>query len=155
MKAISNTQFISPALASRQNLDIRPGDTVRVHVKIEEKGKTRIQMYEGLVLACKHGKEAGGTITVRKVSHGVGVERIFPIYSPMIDKIEVIRRSSVRRSKLYFIREKVTRDIRHKMRNFIEYFSTTTDLIPKDVPLEESPVEEETKTEESEALKAE
>ncbi|MBP9821441.1 MAG: 50S ribosomal protein L19 [Candidatus Pacebacteria bacterium] len=141
MKAISNTQFISPALASRQNLDIRPGDTVRVHVKIEEKGKTRIQLFEGLVLACKHGKESGGTVTVRKVSHGVGVERIFPIYSPMIDKIEVVRRSKVRRSKLYFIREKVTRDIRHKMRNFIEYFSSTTDLIPKDAPLEEAPEE--------------
>lgn len=138
MKAISNTQFISPNLASRKDLDVRTGDTVRVHVKIEEKGKTRVQLFEGLVIAAKHGKEAGGTITVRKISHGVGVERIFPIYSPMIDKLEVIRRSKVRRSKLYFIREKVTRDIRRKMRNFIEYFSSSSDLIPAEAPLEEA-----------------
>lgn len=141
---ITNTQFISPELASRRDLDVRAGDTVRVHVKIEEKGKTRIQLFEGLVLARKHGSESGGTITVRKVSHGVGVERIFPIYSPMIEKIEVIRRSRVRRSKLYFIREKVTRDIRRKMRNFIDYFSSSSDLIAKEEPMMEEVVEEAT-----------
>ena len=71
---------------SRQKLDIRAGDTVRVEQKIEEaKGKFRLQAFEGLVLAVKHGKEAGGTFTVRKVASGVGVEKIFPIYSPSID----------------------------------------------------------------------
>lgn len=122
------TQFIPRDVANRKDLDVRTGDTVRVSVKIEEKGKTRIQMFEGLVIARKHGAEAGGTITVRKISHGVGVERIFPLYSPSIEKIEVIRRTATRRSKLYFIREKVTRDIRKKMRNFVEFFASTNDL---------------------------
>ncbi len=130
MAHISATQFIPAALANRREMGIRSGDTVRVHVKIEEKGKTRIQLFEGLVIATKHGAEPGATFTVRKVSHGVGVERIFPLYSPMIDKIEIIRRTRVRRSKIYFIREKVTREIRRKLRNFAQFFSSTSDLAP-------------------------
>src|SRR3990167_5991515 len=101
---------ISPIdMGSRKNLDLRPGDTVRVYQKIEEKGKTRLQSFEGLVLARKHGTEAGATFTVRRVSSGVGVEKIFPLYSPMIDKIEITKRTRVRRAKLYYIREKVSR----------------------------------------------
>ena len=130
MAHISATQFIPTALANRREMGIRTGDTLRVHVKIEEKGKTRIQMFEGLVIATKHGSEPGATFTVRKVSHGVGVERIFPLYSPMIDKIEIVRRTRVRRSKIYFIREKVTREIRRKLRNFAQFFSSTSDLAP-------------------------
>jgi large subunit ribosomal protein L19 len=108
---------ISPVnVESRKKLDLRPGDTVRVHQKIEEKGKTRIQIFEGLVLARKHGTEAGGTFTVRRVSSGVGIEKIFPLYSPMIDKVEVVKRSRVRRAKLYFIREKVSREARRQLR---------------------------------------
>lgn len=108
---------ISPVdIASRKNLDLRPGDTVRVHQKIEEKGKTRIQIFEGLVLARKHGTEAGGTFTVRRVSSGVGVEKIFPLYSPMIDKIDIVKRATVRRAKLYYIREKVAREARRMLR---------------------------------------
>lgn len=139
--ATNATQFLPKDVANRKDLDIRTGDTVRVSVKIEEKGKTRIQMFEGLVIARKHGAEAGGTITVRKVSHGVGVERIFPIYSPSIEKIEVIRRTSVRRAKLYFIREKVTRDIRKKMRNFVEFFASSANL-PKAEEMMEEVVED-------------
>ena len=76
------TVKISPVdVEARKNLDLRSGDTVRVHQKIEEKGKYRIQVFEGLVLARKHGREAGGTFTVRRVSSGVGVEKIFPLYS--------------------------------------------------------------------------
>lgn len=111
-------KHISPVnVEERKTLGIRPGDTVRVHQKIQEKGKTRIQVFEGLVIAKKHGNEAGGTFTVRATHSGVGVERIFTLYSPLIDKIEIVRRSKVRRAKLYYIREKVAREIRRAMRN--------------------------------------
>lgn len=131
------TQFIPRDVANRKDLDIRTGDTVKVSIKIEEKGKVRIQAFEGLVIARKHGTEAGGTFTVRKISHGVGVERIFPLYSPSLEKIEVLRRTRVRKSKLYFIREKVTRDIRRKMRNFVGFFASTSDLAQPEDMMEE------------------
>lgn len=105
------------AMAERKNLPIRAGATVKVSLKIEEKGKTRLQVFEGLVLAVKGGKGNGAMFTVRKVASGVGVEKIFPLYSPSIEKIEIVRQSGVRRAKLYFIREKVTRDVRRKMRH--------------------------------------
>jgi large subunit ribosomal protein L19 len=108
---------ISPVVEERKALDLRSGDTVKVYQKIQEKGKTRLQVFEGLVLARKHGKEAGATFTVRKMSAGYGIERIFPLYSPMIDKIEVIRRAKVRRSKLYYIRTKMAKEISRQMRN--------------------------------------
>lgn len=111
-------RVISPVkVDERAKLDLRSGDTIRVWQKIIEKGKTRLQAFEGLVLARKHGTEAGGTFTVRRVASGVGVEKIFPLYSPMIDKIEVVKRSKVRRSKLYHIREKAAKDVRRQMRN--------------------------------------
>ena len=103
-------------MKAREALDIRPGDTIRVWQKIEEKGKTRLQAFEGLVLARKHGKEAGGTFTVRRVASGVGVEKVFPLYSPMIDSVEIVKRALVRRAKLYFIREKVSREARRLLR---------------------------------------
>ncbi len=89
--------------------DLRPGVTVRVHQKIREmntKGeeKERIQVYEGIIIARKHGHEAGATITVRKISNGIGVEKIFPLNSPNVVKIEAIKQATVRRSKLYFLR---------------------------------------------------
>ncbi len=100
----------------RKKTDLRAGDTVRISQKIQEKGKTRLQMFEGLVLARKHGTEAGATFTVRRVSGGYGVEKIFPLYSPLIDKIEVVRRAKVRRSKLYYVRDKVAKEINRQMR---------------------------------------
>ena len=112
-------------METRKNLDLRPGDTVRVFQKIEEKGKFRLQAFEGLVLARKHGTEAGATFTVRRVASGVGVEKIFPIYSPMIDKIEIIKRSRVRRAKLYYIRDKVARESRRQLRR-TRMMGTTT-----------------------------
>ncbi len=101
---------------ARKNLGLRAGDTVRVWQKIEEKGKFRLQAFEGLVLARKHGNDAGGTFTVRRVASGVGVEKVFPIYSPMIDKIEIVKRSRVRRAKLYYIRDKAAREARRMLR---------------------------------------
>jgi len=104
-------------IEERQKLDLRSGDTVRVWQKIVEKDKTRLQAFEGLVLAVKHGKEAGSTFTVRRVASGVGVEKIFPLYSPVIEKIEVVKRSKTRRAKLYHIREKAAKEISRQMRN--------------------------------------
>lgn len=94
--------------------DIKPGDTVRVHQKIKEGDKQRIQVFEGIVLAKKHGKGVNATITVRKVTKGVGVERIYPIHSTMIDKIEITKRSKVRRAKLYYLRDAKGRKARLK-----------------------------------------
>ena len=104
-------------MEERKALEFSSGDTVRVSVKIPEKGKFRLQAFEGLVLARKHGTEIGATFTVRKVASGVGVERIFPLYSPMIEKIEVTKHSKARRSKLYYVRTKAVRDIRRKMKS--------------------------------------
>ncbi|NCO80369.1 50S ribosomal protein L19 [bacterium] len=84
---------------------IRPGDTILVSQKIREGDKERIQDFEGLVIARKHGKEIGATITVRRVIGGIGVERIFPLHSPTIEKIEIIKRGRVRRAKLYYLRK--------------------------------------------------
>jgi len=81
----------------------RPGDTVRVHVKVVEGNRERIQVFEGVVI----NRKSGGlreTFTVRRISYGVGVERVFPVHSPRIDKIEVVRRGAVRRAKLYYLR---------------------------------------------------
>ena len=82
----------------------KSGDTVRVHVKIKEGEKERIQVFEGVVIA-KHNAAIGSTFTVRKISYGVGVERIFPLHSPTIDKIEVVSKGRVRRGRLYYMRK--------------------------------------------------
>lgn len=117
MKAEITGVNISPVnMEERKALGIRPGDTIRVHQKIQDKGKTRIQIFEGIVLARKHGDEPGATFTVRKVASGVGVEKIYPLYSPLIDQLEIVRRAKVRRAKLYYIREKVAREIKRQMR---------------------------------------
>jgi len=90
------------------------GDTVRVHVKVVEGGKERIQVFEGVVIATKQGNDARDAFTVRKVSSGVGIERVFLLNSPRIDKIDVTRRGDVRRAKLYYLRTKVGKAARIK-----------------------------------------
>ncbi|KKU95260.1 MAG: 50S ribosomal protein L19 [Parcubacteria group bacterium GW2011_GWA1_48_11b] len=115
-------------------LDIRPGDTVRVHQKIKEGNKERLQVFEGVVLARKHGKGINATITVRKISSGVGVERIFPIHSPSLDKIEVVKHSKVRRAKLYYLREAKGKKARLKTAKF--------GLEKEEVPVESADVAE-------------
>ena len=127
----------------RKKLEFNSGDTVRVHQKVIEKGKTRIQMFEGLVIAVKHGTEAGGTFTVRAQMSGIGVEKIFPLYSPVIDKIEIVKRSKVRRAKLYFIREKVAREVRRQLRNMRMVKISTDDFKEPETIIEEAFPEEE------------
>ena len=84
--------------------DFRPGDTLKVHVKVVEGNKTRVQVFQGVVIA-RSGSGINETFTVRKVSYGVGVERIFPLHTPIIEKIEVVTKGDVRRAKLYYLRE--------------------------------------------------
>jgi len=124
-------RVITPVnVEGRAKLGIRAGDTVRVVQNIVElkkgrgtdkKEKTtksaRKQVFEGLVLSTKHGREAGGTFTVRATLSGVGVEKTFPLYTPSIDSIEIVKRSKVRRAKLYFIREKAAKAVRRQLRN--------------------------------------
>lgn len=123
-------EVITPVNAEgRAKLGIRAGDTVRVVQNIVElkkgrgtdkKEKTtknaRKQVFEGLVLSTKHGTEAGGMFTVRATLSGVGVEKTFPLYTPSIDSIEIVKRSKVRRAKLYFIREKAAKAVRRQLR---------------------------------------
>lgn len=86
--------------------DFKAGDTVNVHVKIREGNKERIQQFQGTVIQRRHPNSSGETFTVRKISNGVGVERIFPILSPSLDKIEVLRKGKVRRARIYYLRGK-------------------------------------------------
>lgn len=121
---------------SRKTLDFKAGDTVRVQVKIQEKGKTRLQAFEGLVIARKHGSEIGATFTVRKVASGVGVERIFPLYSPNIDKIEIIKKSKTRRNKLYYIRDKAVKEVKKRLKS-ITLSKEESDALQYEIPEEE------------------
>ena len=89
----------------KNQVKIRVGDTVKVHQRIKDGDKERIQVFEGLVIAKKHGDGISGTFTVRKVASGVGVEKVFPLHTPIIEKIEIVKSGKVRRAKIYYIRE--------------------------------------------------
>lgn len=133
----NTTIQLSPvAIAERKNIPLRAGATVKVYLKIEEKGKTRLQVFEGLVLAVKGGTQSGAMFTVRKTASGVGMEKIFPLYSPSIDKIEIVKEAQVRKSKLYFIRDKVARDVKRKMRH--TKTGTTVPVQEEEIPTEDS-----------------
>ena len=130
----------------RAALGIRPGDTVRVTQNIielkkgrgtDKKEKTiknaRKQVFEGLVMAVKHGTEAGASFTVRATLSGIGVEKVYPLYSPVIDSIEIVKRSKVRRAKLYFIREKAAKAMRRELRNARMMHLKSDETIVKEV----------------------
>ena len=99
-------QELNKQTLSAEAPKVRIGDTVRVHVKVKEGSRERIQVFEGTVIAKKHGG-IEETITVRRISYGVGVEKVFPVHSPSIDHIEVVRNGKVRRAKLYYLRCRV------------------------------------------------
>ena len=130
--------------------NIRPGDTVKVHQKIKERGKERIQIFEGIVLARKHGKGISATITVRKIISGVGVEKVFPIHSPAIEKIEIIKRGKVRRSKLYYLRKAKGKKTKLKRKDF-EIIKPEKKPAPSETKSEEKPALTEEATEEKPA----
>lgn len=136
-------------MEARKALDMRSGDTVRVHVKVQEKGKTRLQMFEGTVLARRGGTNPSATFTVRRVAGGYGVEKIFPLYSPLIDKIEIVRRVKTRRAKLFHIREKAAREIKRQMRKMQMVNISTKDH--EDAMTAEAPAEMPEVTEEPQA----
>ena len=159
MSAILPLNFSPINIEERKKMDIRSGDTVRVWQKIKEgdpsrKGgaeadKTRLQAFEGIVIAKKHGAEAGATFTVRRSSGGFGVERVFPLYSPNIEKIELVRRSKTRRAKLYYIREKAAKEIRKRMKQLkTEATTLLSTLTKKPAAVEEENAPEKEKTEE-------
>ena len=99
-------KLMTSSMLKSEMPEINIGDTVRVHVKIKEGQRARIQVFEGTVIARKHGG-IEETFTVRRVSYGVGVERVFPVHSPKVEKVEIVRRGRVRRSKLYYLRDRV------------------------------------------------
>ncbi len=99
-------KMISESSMRKEIPEINIGDTVKVHVKIVEGDKSRIQVFEGTVIAKKHGG-ISETFTVRRVAHGCGIERVFPVHSPSVDKVEIVRRGKVRRAKLYYLRDRV------------------------------------------------
>jgi len=129
---LDKSKLTSVNVEERTKLDFNSGDTVRVWSKIaEEKVSTkankktektvkyRLQAFEGIVLARKHGTEIGATFTVRRVASGVGVERIFPLFSPAIDRIEIVKKARARKSKIYYVRDKAMRDVRRKLRSVV------------------------------------
>lgn len=137
--------------------DIRPGDTVRIHQKIKEGDKERSQAFEGLVIARKHGKGIEATITVRKVVSGIGVEKIFPVHSPIIEKIDLIKRGKTRRAKLYYLRTAKGKRARLKKKDFAKVIANEPPVEEpraEETPKEEQKIEE-VKEEKSEEAKKE
>jgi len=135
--------------------DFRPGDTVRVHAKVIEGNRERIQVFEGVVIRVRRGGP-GAAFTVRRVSHGVGVERIFPFHSPLVEKVEVSRVGRVRRARLYYLRKRIGKAARIKAgsRARFEELTAAPEVEPEEYSAEE-PVAEELVAEEPQAAAGE
>jgi large subunit ribosomal protein L19 len=110
---VEKLHAVEAAQLKRKVPDFTAGDTVRVHVKVSEGGRDRLQVFEGTVIA-QRGAGTGASFTVRRISHGVGVERIFPLHSPRVEKVDIVRRGRVRRAKLHYLRGKIGKDTRIK-----------------------------------------
>ena len=120
-----NNKLIEFNLSQRTNKDLlklRSGDVVRVHRKIKEGEKERIQIFEGMIIAIKGRQSSSPMITVHKISNGVGVEIVVAIFSPGIDKIEIVKRAKVRRAKLYYVRDKTVKALRLKYQDMVDFF---------------------------------
>ena len=127
---IGQVRQFNKAQLKQELPDIRPGDTVRVYQKIQEKKKERTQAFEGLALAIKHGKGLSSTIVVRKISSGIGVERTFPLHSPNVEKIEIVKRGKVRRAKLYYLRGAKGKRARLKKIDFEQAVPEQNEITP-------------------------
>jgi large subunit ribosomal protein L19 len=130
--------------------DLRTGDVIRVHRKIIEGGKERIQIFEGIIIGVKGGQSSSPMITVRKVSQGIGVELIIPVFSPKVGKIELVKRAKIRRSKLYYIRERSAKSLRMKYEELSQFAKTKESIeapaveeVKAEAPKEETPKKEE------------
>jgi len=133
-------------LRNKKNLDLQAGDVVKVHLKIKEGEKERIQIFEGLILAIKGKQSSSPTITVRKVSHDVGIEMIVPVLSKNVSKIELIKKAKVRRAKLYYIRKLTAKQSRMKYKDLKKFIKKEKEKVEK--PKKEKTEEpEEQKTE--------
>ncbi len=144
----TNIKLSKVDMEERKALDFSTGDTIRVWNKLKDKdGKIRLQAFEGLVLARKHGTGISATFTVRKVTSGVGVEKIYPLYSSNIDKIEIVRKNRTRRSKIYYVRDKAKKDIRRRLKADTRLIRkdgiTTTELKEEPEIVEENKPQEE------------
>ena len=109
------------AQRSKKIPKMQSGDIVKVYRKIKEGAKERTQMFEGIIIAIKGGQSSSPMITVRKVSNGIGVELVLPVYSPVIEKIELVKRAKVRRAKLYYIRKKSAKSLRLKYKDLVDF----------------------------------
>ncbi|KKP97384.1 MAG: 50S ribosomal protein L19 [Parcubacteria group bacterium GW2011_GWD2_38_12] len=115
--------------------NFKVGDTVKVHQKVKDGDKDRIQIFEGLVIAKKHGDKPDATFTVRKISLGIGVERVFPAHSPLVANVEIVKSAKVSRSKLYFVRETKGKT-RFKTGRKIEVVGTPAEIVPEESVIE-------------------
>lgn len=129
--------FNSKTTAGKTLPDIRPGQTIKVHQKITDGAKTRIQIFEGIVIAHKHGQEPSATIVIRKISNGIGVERIFPIHLPTVEKFEIVKTAKVRQAKLYYLRYKTARETRKKTKLIETKVSASQTKTKEEVPAQE------------------
>jgi large subunit ribosomal protein L19 len=111
--AVEKLKLVVAAQLKKKVPEFSPGDTIRVHMRVVEGGRERVQMFEGTVIA-RRGAGLEESFTVRRISHGIGVERIFPLHSPRVEKIEVVRRGRVRRAKLHYLRGKIGKETRIK-----------------------------------------
>jgi large subunit ribosomal protein L19 len=110
---MDKVKLVEAAQVKKQLPSFTPGDTVRVHIRVSEGGRERVQAFEGTVIA-RRGGGVSESFTVRRISHGVGVERVFPLHSPRVEKIDVVRRGRVRRAKLHYLRGRIGKETRIK-----------------------------------------
>ncbi len=127
------TEFNLNQRKSKKYPEFRAGDIVKVHRRIKEGEKERVQIFEGIIIAKKGGQSSSPTITVRKVSSGVGVELVLPVYSPSIDTIEVVKRAKVKRAKLYYIRDKSAKSLRLKYKDIAKFGVTEEAVEEKEI----------------------